>query len=47
MQKALYVLMRASLLFYRKLGKELEPYGFEVSPYDPCVANKTTASGEQ
>ena len=40
LQKALYGLMRASLLFYQKLRKELEEYGFKVNPYDPCVANK-------
>jgi hypothetical protein len=39
LQKALYWLMRASLLFYRKLRIELETYGFEVNPYDPCVVN--------
>ena len=27
-------------MFYRKLRKELEEYGFVVNPYDPCVANK-------
>ena len=47
LQKALYGLMRSSLLFYRKLQNELEAYGFEVNPYDPCVANKTTESGKQ
>ena len=47
LQKALYGLMRASLLFYRKLRKELEDYGFEVNPYDPCVANKMMKSGKQ
>jgi hypothetical protein len=35
LQKALYGLMRSSLLFYRKLPKELEEYGFAVNPYDP------------
>ena len=39
LQKTIYGLMRASLLFYRKLRKELEEYGFVVNPYDPCVAN--------
>jgi hypothetical protein len=39
-------LIRASLLFYRKLQKELEQYGFEVNPYNPCIANMTTSSGE-
>ena len=28
LQKALYGLMQASLLFYRKLRRELEDYGF-------------------
>jgi len=35
LQKALYGLMRASLLFYQKLRKELEEYGFQINPYDP------------
>jgi hypothetical protein len=47
LQKALYGLMRASLLFYRKLRKELEAWGFTINPYDPCVANKTTVGGKQ
>jgi hypothetical protein len=47
LQKALYGLMRASLLFYRKLRKEMEQYGFMINPYNLCVANKTTASGIQ
>jgi hypothetical protein len=47
LQKALYGLMRASLLFYRKLHKELKEYGFVVSMYDPCVANKEVGDGEQ
>jgi len=47
LQKALYGLMRASLLFYRKLRKELEDYGFEINPYDPCIVNKMTTSGKQ
>ena len=40
LQKTLYGLMKASLLFYQKFQKELEEYGFMVYPYDPCVANK-------
>jgi hypothetical protein len=47
LQKALYGLMRASLLFCRKLCKELENYGFVVNPYDPCVANMSTECGKQ
>ena len=38
--KALYGLLRAAVLFYRKLRGELEDYGFVINPYDPCVANK-------
>ncbi len=40
LQKALYGLMRASLLFYRKLRQKLEAFGFLVSPYNLCIANK-------
>jgi hypothetical protein len=47
LQKALYGLMWASLLFYQKLRKELEAYGFEINPYDSCVANKMTEAGKQ
>ena len=38
--KALYGMLRAALLFYRKLRADLEDMGFEVNPYDPCVANR-------
>ena len=38
--KALNWMLRVALLFYRKLRADLEDMGFEVNPYDPCVANK-------
>ena len=38
--KALYGLLRSALLFYKKLRGDLEKMGFEVNPYNPCVANK-------
>ena len=38
--KALYGLLRSALLFYKKLREDIESMGFEVNPYDPCVANK-------
>jgi hypothetical protein len=41
LQKALYGMMKSALLFYRKLVSELREMGFELNPYDPCVANKT------
>jgi hypothetical protein len=40
LQKALYGMMKSVLLFYRKLVSELKKMGFEINPYDPCVANK-------
>ena len=39
--------MRASLLFYRKLRKALEDFGFVVNPYDPCVANTDVGDEKQ
>ena len=47
LQKALYRLMRPSLLFYRKLRKALEEYEFVMNSYDPCVANEEGPNGEQ
>jgi hypothetical protein len=41
LQKALYGMMKSTLLFYRKLVLELREMGFVINPYDPCVANKT------
>jgi len=38
--KTLYGMMVSSLLFYRKLRKDLEQLGIKVNPYDICVANK-------
>ena len=38
--KAIYGTLKAALLFYKKWRKDLESIGFEVNPYDPCVANK-------
>ena len=34
------------MLSYHKLTKALLSYGFELNPYDPCVANKMV-KGEQ
>jgi hypothetical protein len=47
LQKAMYGLMKASLLFYRELRKELEEYGFVLNLYDTCGANKDIGDGEQ
>jgi hypothetical protein len=38
---ALYGILKAALLFYKKLIKEdLMEIGFKLNPYDPCVADK-------
>ena len=39
-EQALHGMLRVALLFYRKLRAGLEDMGFEVNPYDPCMANK-------
>ena len=39
-QNSLYVMMIASLLYYRKFTNSLIDVGFKINPYDPCVANK-------
>jgi hypothetical protein len=38
--KAIYGMLVSAMLFYKKLVKDLQAYGFELNPYDPCVANK-------
>ena len=40
MLKALYGMPIASLLYYKKFRKDIKSIGFEVNPYDECVANK-------
>ena len=35
----LYGLLQSTLLFYKKLRKDLEEIGFKVNPCDHCVAN--------
>ena len=40
LKKALYGLLRSSLLFYRKLRGDLGAYGFKINSYDPYVGNK-------
>ena len=42
--KALYDLLQSALIFYKKLRKDLETYGFVINPYDPCVVNATIES---
>jgi hypothetical protein len=36
--RAIYGMLEAALLWYKKFRKELEAVGFKFNPYDPCVA---------
>jgi len=38
--KAIYGMLVASLLWYKKFRKDLEDIDFVFNPYDPCVANR-------
>ena len=38
--KAIYGMLEAGLLWYRKLKVDLETQGFVFNTYDPCVANR-------
>ena len=40
LSKVLSGMLRAALLFCNRLRSDLEEMGFEVNPYNPCVANK-------
>lgn len=44
--KALYGTLQAALLFWRDLSSKLTELGFELNPYDSCVANKVV-NGQQ
>ena len=39
-QNAIYGTMVTSLLYYHKFTKSLTLKGFEINPYNPCIANK-------
>ena len=39
-QKAIYGCLKSALIFNDKLVHDLEAQGFEINPYDLCVANK-------
>ena len=46
LKKALYGTLQAALLFWKNLTTTLIGWGFEINPYDWCVANKMV-SGKQ
>ena len=39
--KALYGCIKSALLWYNLFVSTLQGMGFELNPYDPCIANKT------
>jgi hypothetical protein len=47
MLRALYGMLVASILYYKKFGKDIEGIGFHVNPYDPCVANQQVKGKQQ
>jgi hypothetical protein len=38
--RAIYGMLEAALLWYKKFRKELEAAGLKFNPYDPCVASR-------
>ena len=40
MLKALYGMIKVSILYYKKFRTDIESIGYLVNPYDACVANK-------
>ena len=38
-QNSFYDLLQSELLLYSKLVKDLDAYGFQINPYNPCMAN--------
>jgi Reverse transcriptase (RNA-dependent DNA polymerase) len=46
-KKAIYGMLQASLMFYKKLRRDLEEIGYRVNPYDPCVANRIVKNGKR
>ena len=44
--KALYGMLQAALLWYEKFRSDLEGIGFKFNPYNPCIANRIV-DGEQ
>ena len=45
--RAIYGMLEAALLWYKKFRKQLEENGFKFNPYDPCVANKDVVGSQQ
>ena len=46
LEKSLYGTFQAALLFWRNFTSSLQEWGFEIHPYNWCMANKTV-NGKQ
>ena len=46
-EKALYGMLQAALLWYEKFRSDLEGIGFKFNPYDPCIANRIVDGKQQ
>jgi hypothetical protein len=47
MLRALYGMLIALILNYKKFRKDIKGIGFIVNPYDPCVANRIVGGKQQ
>ena len=47
LDKALYGCVEASKMWYENLTANLTTYGFKANPYDPCLMNVISSSGQQ
>ena len=45
--KAIYGMLTASLLWYKKFRKDLEAIGFKFNDYDACIANRIKDGSQQ
>ena len=39
-KKSFYGILQSTLIFYRNMAKDLDAYGSQMNPYNPCMANK-------
>ena len=46
LNKARFGTLCIAVLFYKNIRSNLEEIGFEINPYDPCVANMTINSSQ-
>ena len=46
LKKALYGTLQAAMLFWKDLTLKLKRWGYEINPYDWCVANKMVSGAQ-